>query len=226
MTNRVASISLVLASCIGFAVTPAHAIRVGQAAPNFTATDSNGQTRKLSDFTGKFVVLEWTNRACGFTRPHYTSGWMQNEQRTWTEKGVIWLTVTSSGFGEDGYVSAEDESAYLKEMKAVPTAVLMDHDGTLGHLYNAKTTPEIFIINPQGVLIYEGASDGAGMVISQDKNGESLKTARDYISQTLTEAMAGKPVSMKTTISYGCEIHYAGVLARELADEAKRNASE
>src|SRR5689334_22248881 len=134
----------------------ARAARVGEPAPDFTATDTHGQSHRLSEYRGKFVVLEWHNRDCPFTRKHYASGNMQRLQKEWTAKGVVWFTVISSAPGTQGYVTAAEENDYMKKVNAAPTAALLDPDGTLGHLYAAKTTPHMYIINPQGVLVYNG----------------------------------------------------------------------
>ncbi len=181
----------------------AWAARVGERAPDFTATDSNGKTHTLSEYAGKYVVLEWTNRDCPFTRKHYERGNMQQLQREWTSRGVIWLTVASSAPGAQGYVTAADENAYLKENGAAPTAVLLDPAGTLGHLYDAKTTPHMFVINPQGVLIYDGAIDDRPTT-----DLAAVKGARNYVSLALDEAMAGKAVSVPTSRPYGCSVKY------------------
>jgi alkyl hydroperoxide reductase subunit AhpC len=185
------------------AVTIARAARVGEAAPNFTATDTNGQTHKLSDYAGKYVVLEWHNRGCPYTQKHYNSGNMERLQREWTGRGVIWLTVISSAPGKQGYVTAEEENAYVKQVSAAPTAVLLDPTGQLGHLYDAKTTPHMFIINPQGTLIYNGAIDDRPTTDLSDITG-----AKNYVSEALEEAMAGKSVSIPTTRPYGCSVKY------------------
>ncbi len=132
---------------------------VGSPAPEFTATDSHGQTHSLSEYRGKFVVLEWHNHDCPYTKKHYASGNMQSLQKEWTAKGVVWFTVISSAPGQQGYVTDAEENAYLEQMHAAPTAVLMDPEGKLGHLFSAKTTPEMYVIDPEGKLIYEGAID-------------------------------------------------------------------
>jgi len=181
----------------------AWAARVGERAPDFTATDSNGKTHTLSEYAGKYVVLEWTNRDCPFTRKHYESGNMQALQRKWTSRGVIWLTVASSAPGAQGYVTAADENAYLAKSGAAPTAALLDSAGTLGHLYDAKTTPHMFVINPQGVLIYDGAIDDRPTTDTADVTG-----AKNYVSLALEEAMAGKAVSVSTSRPYGCGVKY------------------
>ena len=128
----------------------AAAVRVGEAAPNFTATDSYGHQHSLAQYKGKYVVLEWHNQGCPYTKKHYESGNMQKLQKLWTGKGVVWFTVISSAPGEQGYVTAAQENDYVKRMGAAPTAVLLDPNGDLGHLYGAKTTPHMFVINPQG----------------------------------------------------------------------------
>ena len=181
----------------------AWAARVGERAPDFTATDSNGKTHTLSEYAGKYVVLEWTNRDCPFTQKHYKSGNMQQLQREWTSRGIIWLTVASSAPGAQGYVTAAQENEYLKETGAAPSAVLLDPTGQVGHLYDAKTTPHMFVINPQGTLIYDGAIDDRPTTDLGD-----VKGARNYVSLALEEAMAGKSVGVPTSRPYGCSVKY------------------
>jgi peroxiredoxin len=193
----------VLVSSALFAIC-AQAVQVGTPAPDFTATDTHGQVHSLSEYKGKFVVLEWHNRECPFTRKHYESGNMQKLQREWTSRGVIWFTVISSAPGQQGYVTADEENAYVERMKADPTAVLLDPTGKLGHLYGAKTTPHMFVINPEGILIYDGAIDNKPTTDLDDIPG-----ARNYVSEALEEAMAGKSVSVPTTRPYGCSVKYA-----------------
>ena len=180
------------------------AARVGERAPDFTATDSNGKVHKLSEYQGKFVVLEWSNRGCPYTQKHYNSGNMQRLQQRWTGRGVIWLTVISSAPGKQGYVTASEENAYLKQVSAAPTAVLLDPTGAVGHLYEAKTTPQLFIINPQGTLIYNGAIDDRPTTDEAD-----VKGAKNYLTAALEEATSGKPVSSPTSRPYGCSVKYA-----------------
>ncbi|HTE90074.1 MAG TPA: redoxin domain-containing protein [Terriglobales bacterium] len=182
----------------------AYAVKVGEAAPDFQATDSNGQAHKLSDARGKFVVLEWHNNGCPYTRKHYESGNMQRLQKEWTGKGVVWFTVISSAQGQQGYVTAQQENDYLKQMNASPTAALLDPQGEVGRLYSAKTTPHMFVINPAGVLIYDGAIDDKATTEQADIAG-----AKNYVSQALEEAAAGKPVSTPTSRPYGCSVKYA-----------------
>ena len=186
-----------------FAIS-ALAVKVGDHAPDFTGTDSHGQAHRLSDYKGKFVVLEWHNNGCPFTKKHYDSGNMQRLQKEWTDKGVVWFTVISSAPGTQGYVTAEQENDYMQKMHAVPTAALLDPKGEIGHLYGAKTTPHMFIVNPQGQLIYNGAIDDKSTTDASDING-----AKNYVSEALQEAKAGQPVAMATTRPYGCSVKYA-----------------
>src|SRR5512146_529528 len=193
-----------LAACAVIAlVATALAVRVGDIAHGFQSVDSNGKIQKLSEYKGKYVVLEWHNQGCPYTKKHYESGNMQRLQKEWTSKGVVWLTVISSGPGKQGFVTPAQENAYLKKTDAAPTAVLMDPAGTLGHLYDAKTTPEMFIIDPKGVLIYEGAIDDKATTEQSDIAG-----AKNYVNAALTEAMAGKPVAEPATRPYGCSVKY------------------
>jgi peroxiredoxin len=179
------------------------AAKVGDPAPDFTATDSNGKTHHLADYKGKYVVLEWHNQGCPYTRKHYASGNMQRLQKEWTAKGVVWFTVISSAPGTQGYVTAQDENAYVQKMNATPTAVLLDPDGNLGHSYAAKTTPHMFIIDPSGVLIYNGAIDDHPTPDQSDIAG-----SRNYVSVALQEAMSGKKISDPATRPYGCSVKY------------------
>jgi peroxiredoxin len=184
--------------------TGAFAVTVGDQAPDFTGIDSHGHSRKLSDYRGKFVVLEWHNSGCPFTQKHYDSGNMQRLQKEWTEKGVVWLTVISSSPGEQGYVTADQENEYMQKMHAAPTAALLDAKGDIGHLYGAKTTPHMFVIDPQGRLIYNGAIDNKATTDASDING-----AKNYVSEALQQAKAGQPVAVATTRPYGCSVKYA-----------------
>jgi len=177
--------------------------RVGDAAPAFTATDSHGQAQTLDKYKGKFVVLEWHNQGCPYTRKHYASGNMQELQNEWTAQGVAWFTVISSAPGQQGYMTAEGENTYVAQVHAAPTAVLLDPDGKLGHLYGARTTPQMFVIDPQGKLIYEGAIDDRPTPDLDD-----VKGADNYVTDALTAAMAGKPVAKPFTRSYGCSVKY------------------
>jgi peroxiredoxin len=186
--------------------TEAQSIRVGAPAPAFTATDSRGQAENLAQFRGKYVVLEWHNQGCPYTLKHYTSGNMQSLQKEWTAKGVMWFTVISSAPGKQGYLTSSAENAYLEKVHAAPTAVLMDSDGKVGRLYDAKTTPQMIVINPEGNVIYDGAIDDRPTPDVADIRG-----ARNYVTEALTEAMAGKPVATPHTQPYGCSVKYQGV---------------
>lgn len=186
-----------------FAVS-ALAVKVGDPAPDFTGTDSHGQSHKLSDYRGKFVVLEWHNNGCPYTMKHYESGNMQRLQKEWTDKSVVWFTVISSSPGSQGYVTADQENAYMQKMHAAPTAALLDPKGEIGRQYGAKTTPHMFVINPQGQLIYNGAIDDKPTSDASDIAG-----AKNYVSQALQEAKAGQPVAVASTRPYGCSVKYA-----------------
>ena len=200
---RPAQWTVLAAALLPFSVA-AQTARVGAAAPDFTATDYHGQSESLNQYHGKFVVLEWHNQGCPYTRKHYESGNMQSLQKEWTGRGVVWFTVISSAPGEQGYVTPSQENAYLSQVHADPTAVLMDPGGTLGRLYNAKTTPEMYVIDPSGKLIYSGAIDDRPTTDTLDVRG-----ANNYVSDALTEAMAGKPVATPYTRAYGCSVKYA-----------------
>jgi peroxiredoxin len=177
---------------------------VGQPAPVFTATDTNGKPESLADFKGKWVVLEWTNNECPFVGKHYGSGNMQKLQKAYTGKGVTWLSVISSGPGKEGYLDAARANALTKERGAAPSAVLLDPEGAVGRLYGAKTTPHMFVIDPQGKIVYEGAIDDRPSTDVAD-----IAKAKNYVSAALDEAMAGKPVTTASSAPYGCAVKYA-----------------
>jgi peroxiredoxin len=181
------------------------AVKVGQQAPDFTGTASDGKSYHLADYRGKFVVLEWHNNGCPYTQKHYKSGNMQKLQKQWTAQGVVWFTVLSSAPGKQGYVSASDENNYMAKMGAAPTAALLDPTGAVGHLYDAKTTPQMIVVNPQGVIIYDGAIDNRPTEDLRD-----IPVATNYVSQALEQALAGKPVETAATRPYGCSVKYPG----------------
>ena len=176
---------------------------VGQPAPAFTLTDSNGQAHNLSDFKGKFVVLEWLNHGCPFVMKHYDSGNMQKLQKEYTGKDVVWLSVVSSAPGKQGHMSPAETNQAKEEKGSAATAILIDGDGTVGRLYGARVTPELYIIDPEGALIYAGAIDNKKSVDPTDVEG-----ATNYVKQALDEAMAGQPVSTSKTEPYGCSVKY------------------
>ena len=182
----------------------AFAVKVGSAAPNFTGTDSNGKTHKLSDLKGKFVVLEWHNNGCPYTIKHYASHNMQNLQKHWTDMGVEWFTIISSAPGQQGYVTAAQENAYMKKMGAMPTAAILDPTGKIGHLYSAKTTPQMIVIDPQGKVIYDGAIDDHPTTEVADIPG-----SKNYVNEALQAAMGGQKVATASTRPYGCSVKYA-----------------
>jgi hypothetical protein len=199
-TIRLTAVALAVLSC-------PHAIsaaRVGDPAPAFTATDTKGRSRTLAEFKDRWVVLEWHNNGCPYVRRHYGTGNMQRLQKEWTGKGVAWLTVISSAPGMQGYVTAAGADQFAASSNAAPTAILLDPKGDLGHLYEAKTTPHMFVINPQGVLVYNGAIDDRPSTDPADLDG-----ATNYVSAALREGMAGKPVTIPATRPYGCSIKYA-----------------
>src|SRR5258708_11845084 len=184
-------------------LTSALAIKIGEPAPGFSAIDSNGKAQSLADYKGKYVVLEWHNQGCPYTKKHYERGNMQRLQKEWTAKGVVWFTVISSAPGTQGFVTPGQENDYVKQMNAAPTAVLMDPQGTLGHLYGAMTTPHMYIIDPKGVLIYNGAIDDHPTSDQADIAG-----SKNYVSAALGAALGGTPVADAATRPYGCSVKY------------------
>ena len=176
---------------------------VGQPAPVFTAVDSNGVSHSLAAFKGKTVVLEWTNNECPYTRKHYESGNMQRLQQEATALGVVWLSVISSAPGKQGYVKGPEANALTASRGAHPTAVLLDPTGAVGRLYEAQTTPHMFVVDKTGVLRYMGAIDD-----HPTASPASLAGARNYVREALAAVASGKAVAVASTEPYGCSIKY------------------
>jgi peroxiredoxin len=175
----------------------------GSPAPAFTLTDTNGKQHNLADYKGKYVVLEWVNFGCPFVKKHYESGNMQATQKKAVEKGVVWLSVCSSAKFKQGHMSAANWNEDIADRKLASTAVLLDESGAVGKSYGAKTTPHMYVINPDGVLIYKGAIDD-----KPSTNQDDIPGATNYVLAALDESMAGKPVSTASTQSYGCSVKY------------------
>jgi hypothetical protein len=177
--------------------------RPGVAAPAFAAQDIAGNTVRLGDFAGKTVVLEWTNNGCPFVAKHYDSGNMQALQRRHTEAGGVWLVVASSAPGKQGHVTPDEARADLKRWTAAPSGFLLDPDGVVGRLYDARATPHMVVIDRTGALAYMGAIDDIPSANPRDVN-----TAKNYVAAALDELAAGKPVTVAATRAYGCTVKY------------------
>jgi peroxiredoxin len=181
------------------------AARPGGPAPGFTAKDIAGRDVRLGDFAGKTVILEWTNDGCPFVGKHYNSGNMQALQRRYTGEGDAWLTIASSAPGEQGYVTPEEAKADLARWHAAPTDYLLDPDGVVARLYDARATPNMVVIDRDGRVAYMGAIDDTPSTRLAD-----VKTAKNYVVAALDEIAAGKPVTVAATHAYGCSIKYRG----------------
>lgn len=176
---------------------------IGAPAPAFSLPDTYGNQHALSDLAGKWVILEWLNYGCPFVQKHYRSGNMPRLQEDYAAKGVVWFSVVSSAPGKQGYYEPEEMNAKNEEHGNKAAAVLLDPEGTVGMAYGARTTPQMYVINPQGVLLYNGAIDDRPTSRLSDIEG-----ATNYLVQAMTEAMAGQPVSLPTTQPYGCSVKY------------------
>jgi hypothetical protein len=182
-------------------------VTVGGPAPAFTATDTRGGSHSLAGYAGKWVVLEWFNHGCPYTKKHYAlvngTGNSQAMQREYTRRGVIWLSIVSSGPGRQGYSTAEEANDVAREKGAAPTAIIRDTAGVLGRLYGARTTPQYAIIDPRGVLRYGGAIDDRPTPSAKDIAG-----ATNYVRAALDAGLAGRPIAVAQTQPYGCEVKY------------------
>lgn len=179
------------------------AAEVGQPAPDFTLTSAAGNSHSLSDFKGKIVVLEWVNHSCPFVVKHYNSGNMQALQAQYTGQEVVWLSICSSAEGKQGYMTPEQILAARSAAKAAATAYLIDASGEVGRLYDARRTPEMFIIDAEGTLVYHGAIDS-----NSSPNPDTIPEATNYVAAALDALIAGEPISESQTRPYGCSVKY------------------
>ena len=182
-------------------------LAVGGPAPAFTAVDTRGGSHSLAGYAGKWIVLEWFNHGCPYTKKHYALvngiGNSQAMQQEYTRRGVIWLSVVSSGPGRQGYTTATKADDVAREKGAAPTAIIRDTAGVLGRLYGARNTPQYAIVDPAGVLRYVGAIDGRPTASAKDIAG-----AANYVRAALDSGLAGRPIAVAQTQPYGCEVKY------------------
>ncbi|HSW54442.1 MAG TPA: thioredoxin family protein [Ignavibacteriaceae bacterium] len=199
MNRKFAIIFLVFFSGLVFA----QQAKLNESAPDFRLTDSNGSEHSLSDFAGKIVVLEWINYDCPFVEKHYDSKNMQSLQEKYTEEGVIWLAICSSNKGKQGNFSVEEINKRSKNQGAKFTAYLIDEGGTVGKMYGAKTTPHMYIIDKNGMLVYAGGIDDKATTDVDD-----IEDSKNYVATALDELLAGKEVSVQSSTPYGCSVKY------------------
>lgn len=203
-TSNIGVFAILLTAASTLAAHPTSAAATtGEAAPSFTLSDTSGDSHSLSDFKGKYVVLEWVNHECPFVKKHYESDNMQKLQKAYSDKGVAWLSICSSAPGKQGNYPGPEAAKLTADKGAAPTAYLFDEDGTVGRMYGAKVTPHMFIIDPDGTLIYQGAIDDTPSTKAADIEG-----AKNYVSAVLDAAMAGAPVERSSTQAYGCRVKY------------------
>ena len=177
---------------------------IGKPAPAFTLPTCESKSVSLSDYKGKVVVLEWTNYSCPFVVKHYGSGNMQKLQADAAAKGVVWLSICSSAPNQQGHATPADALKACTEKNSAATAYLIDESGATGRAYGAKRTPEMYVINADGILVYQGAIDDKKSVDPAD-----IATAKNLVAAAIDETLAGKPVSTPETEAYGCSIKYA-----------------
>lgn len=199
------ALTLALVGACAMAALPASAnVTAGQTAPAFTLSDTSGQSVSLSDFKGRTVVLEWINPGCPFVQKHYRSANMPSTQRAAASKGVVWLAINSTATSATDYLAPAALASWMQQHQAQVSATLMDADGRVGKAYGARTTPQMVIIDPQGVVRYAGAIDSKPTARVED-----IATATNHVQQALGELLTGKPVSVPVTRPYGCSVKYA-----------------
>lgn len=197
-------LALIALAALAFSPFAARAdIATGAEAPDFTLTDINGTAHSLRDYRGKLVILEWVNHGCPFVKNQYDTDNMQALQRDAAAKGYIWLSICSSAEGKQGYFTGEEWASVNMKKQGAATAILLDEDGTVGHLYRAKTTPHMYIINEQGVLVYQGGIDDIPSTSPED-----IPHAKNYVRAALADIEANRAVQTPETRPYGCGIKY------------------
>jgi hypothetical protein len=205
MKKVFSKICIVASMCaLAFSSAALADLQIGKPAPDFTATDSNGKTVNLSNFKGKEVVLEWSNNGCPYVRKWYGSGEMQKLQKDAAAKGVVWLTIISSAKGQEGYVTGAEANKDTTTRHAMPTYVLLDTSGSIGHLYNALTTPDMYVIAKDGTLAYMGGADSIAST-----NIADLKKAEPYAREAIEAVASNQPVLTPVTKPYGCNVKYS-----------------
>jgi peroxiredoxin len=197
------SIIAILTSLAATAVLAVDVPPVGSSAPDFSLTDANGATHSLSQYRGKYVVLEWFNPECPFVKKHYGSGNMQKLQQEYTSKGIVWLTIDSNALGTEGNMTPEQATKIMASWKTHQTALLLDPESAVARSYGAKNTPDMIVINPEGKIVYEGAIDSKAT-----PNPADIPSSTNYVKAALDQSLAGKPVSNPTTKPYGCSVKY------------------
>lgn len=194
--------ALTLAACGG---PPADMQEVasGAPAPAFSAVDASGAVRTLAEFAGRNVILEWTNNGCPYVRKHYDAGNMQALQRDAAQRGWVWLQVISSAPGEQGHLDGPGAIEQVATDQATVTATLLDAEGVMGRAYGALNTPQMVMINGDGVVIYQGAIDDR-----PSARPETLEGATNYVRAAWADLDAGRPVQIAQTRPYGCGVKY------------------
>jgi len=193
----------ILLLAILFSLNLNAAVETGSAAPDFTLKDTSGTEHSLSDFKGKYVVLEWTNHGCPFVVKYYKEGHMQALQKKMTDKGVVWLVMNSNAAGKQGHVTPDEGQKQIADKKIKATAMLLDGDGKVGRAYDARVTPHMYLIDPEGKLIYQGAIDSIASTKVSD-----IDKAESYVMSAYKAHTNGKPVASPTTKPYGCGVKY------------------
>lgn len=194
---------VIVISMLNVSIAHNHTAKINEPAPDFTLTDSNGETHSLSDFKGKTVVLEWINYGCPFVKKHYDSNNMQKLQEKYTQMGVLWLAICSSAEGKQGNMTNDEINKMTKDYKAKYSAYLIDEEGKVGKMYGARTTPHMFIIDKDGKLVYAGGIDDKASTDQKD-----IKGAENYVDKALSSILNSRDISNQTTKPYGCSVKY------------------
>src|SRR5213076_2940297 len=203
VTINMKTLLLALSSLVATTLFAAESPAVGSAAPDFSLPDVNGKTHSLSQYKGKYVVLEWFNPECPFVKKHYGSGNMQKLQQQYTDKGVVWLTIDSNAPGTEGNITPDQAQKIMASWKTKQTALLLDPESKVARSYGAKNTPNMVVINPEGKIAYEGAIDSKAT-----PNPADIPNSTNYVKAALDESLTGKPVTTSQTKPYGCSVKY------------------
>ncbi len=178
---------------------------IGAAAPGFSTTDIANAPLALSDYADKTVVIEFNNPECPYVMRHYEgTGNMPALQAETAAEGVVWITINSSAEGQQGHRDAAGMAEYMASVNGQPTRIALDHSGDLGHLYAAKATPHMYVIE-QGTMRYQGAIDDRPTA----SRSQGVEGATNYVREALNAIAAGEPVAVTETVAYGCTMKFA-----------------
>jgi peroxiredoxin len=193
------------------AAAPRAQAELGKPAPEFQLRDTEGKAFTLAELRGKTVVLEWFNPDCPFIKSAHTKGPLVDMAKQVRGPSLVWLSINSSAPGKQGH--GVERNTRAKAEYRMENPVLLDESGSVGKAYGALKTPHLFVIDPQGVLVYRGGLDNAPMGVVDDERPRPEGTPPEqlvpYLRNALADLQAGRAIALADTPPYGCSVKYA-----------------